>query len=159
MFMIRLKYFGHLVELGYAVASKTLNRNNFLTKFIKLIWHGPLYLMSKTRRQSQFKNFITSGDRELLLKIAKSTGNTLSRFCCYFLNPRIKFHKKIYIPRSKDRLTTTALKKALDDYMMIDENPKKKPLRHMESFSYLNVKERLVPNMETFSYKNKSYHL
>ncbi|CAI2387902.1 unnamed protein product [Moneuplotes crassus] len=158
MYMTRYKYFCYFVELAFAISSKALSRNSYFMKIVKTLVHSPVYVFSKRRMRSQYKAFITSGDLDLLLKIAKSTGSTFSRFCCYFINPWIKFHKKIYIPKSYDRLDMKSLNKCLDDFLMTESSPElnklSKKLHHSLSFTHRKPKQ-LTPYKETFTYKKK----
>lgn len=78
-------------------------------KLVKMAWYAPLYLISQTRRQAQFKAFVSSGDLDLILKIAKASGNDLSKLAFYFINPSIKVHQKIYIPSDYEDLTKANL--------------------------------------------------
>jgi hormone-sensitive lipase len=87
-------------------------------KLLKLAWYGPIYLVSVSRRQAQFKDFVSSGDLSLILKIAKASGNDFTKLFFYFTNPSIKFHQKIYIPHDYDELTTTNLNTALEDFIL-----------------------------------------
>lgn len=155
--MTRYKYFCHLTELGLAVVSKTLNRESNITKILKLCWYSPLYLISSERRQSQFKTFVTSGDMELLIKIAKFTGNSLSRFVFYWVNPWIQFHQKIYIGKNYQRQTILGLNKTLDDFLMLensDDEPT--PFRKKRRFSFSGlVTEDLKLKEETFNYAHR----
>lgn len=142
MFMTRYKYFCHFVELSFAVVSKTLNRESHIIKFLKLLWYTPIFLLSKTRRQAQFKDFIMSGDLELIMKIAKFSGNGMSRFMFYMINPSIKFHKKIYIPKNYERLTIKNLNWTLQNFLIEGteqegvEAKLRKKLRGAQSFNY-----------------------
>lgn len=110
-FMSKYKYFSHFVEIALAVVSKTLNRESNLMKVLKFAWYAPFFLLFKSKRETQFQSFVTSGDLDLNLKIVKASGNNFSRFCFYILNPSIKFHQKIYVPKSYDRMTVEDLTK------------------------------------------------
>lgn len=156
-FMTRYKYFCHITELGLAVVSKTLNRESNITKLLKLCWYSPLYLISSQRRQSQFKTFVTSGDMELLIKIAKFTGNSLSRFVFYWVNPWIKFHQKIYIGKNYQRQTILGLNKTLDDFLMLESSESQAtPFKKKRRFSFSGlVTEDLKLKEETFNYRHK----
>jgi len=157
--MTRYRYFCHFAELGMAVVSKTLNRESNIVKLLKLIWYSPIYLLSKSRRQSQFKSFITSGDTDLIMKMAKFSGNSFSRFMFYWINPSIKFHKKIYIPKSYERFTTAGLNDTLKEFMDEDseakaiENKHHKKLRASVSF-ICKPKEKLEVLTQAFYKKN-----
>jgi len=115
LFMTRYRYFSHFVEIGMAVVSKTLNRDSNITKLLKLFWYAPIFLLSKSRRQSQFKTLIASGDKELLMKIIQFSGGSMSKFVFYMINPTIKFHKKIYIPKNYQKLTIKSLMISLSE--------------------------------------------
>jgi len=160
-FMTRYKYFSHLVEFSMAVVSKTLNRESHLLKFLKLCWYAPIFLLSKTRRQAQFKAYVTSGDVDLLLKIVRASGNDLSRLFFYVINPWITVHKKIYIPFDEENLTPENLNKSLNDFILRNtqdsHNTKYKrikKLRGSESFA-LRKLSPITFKDENFSFKPK----
>lgn len=162
--MTRVKYFSHFVEFSLAVVSKTLNRESHIMKLLKCCWWAPIFLISKRRRQTQFKSFVSSGDMDLILKIVRASGNDLSRFFFYFLNPRIKVHKKIYIPFEYEDLTAESLNKSLNDFIL--RNTKNnadseykfiKKLRGSESFKLENH-NKIISKEVTFSFKPKKMH-
>lgn len=158
MYMTRYKYFWYFIELVFAVTSQAFGKKSYIMRTLKAMLHSPVYVLSKKRMRTQFKKFVTSGDMELLLDIAKASGSTLSRFCCYFINPRIKFHKKIYIPKNYDRQDMAGLNKCLSDFLMQQSDPRsdciEKKLMHSASFSYESPK-RLQLHTESFRYKRK----
>lgn len=143
-----------------AVVSKTLNRESHIMKLLKLMWYAPIFLLSKKRRQSQFKSFITSGDVALIMKIAKFSGSPLSRFMFYLLNPGIKFHKKIYISRNYEKVTIDSLHKILDEFLTRGDTKKsieasvRKKIRESHSFNY-KAMEKLEEVPTTFQRKSK----
>lgn len=75
-----------------------------------------------------------------MMKIAKASGNSLSKFAFYFINPRIKFHKKIYIPRNYEKLTIDNLNESLSEFInkknisKLGKGKLKRKLRTSESF-------------------------
>lgn len=159
--MMRYKYFCNFAEYGLALFSKTLNRESNLVKVIKFLWYAPVFLFFPSMRQSQFKEFICSEDFDLMMKIAKASGNSFSKFACYFINPRIKFHKKIYIPRNYEKLTPENLNQTLDKFMNKKTNKihsryfdYTKKLRGAESFC-VRTRDRLSTRSNTFEYKNE----
>ena len=97
---------------------------------------------------------------DLMMKIAKASGNSLSKFACYFINPRIKFHKKIYIPRNYEKLTIDNLNEFLTQFMNQDQTTQankiklKRKLRASNSFSH-QIHHKLTVKTQSFSYKNK----
>jgi acetyl esterase/lipase len=158
-FMTRYRYFCHFAELTLAIVSKTLNRESNIMKILKLIWYAPLFILSQSRRQAQFKEFVSSGDLDLILKIAKFSGNDLSKFAFYWINPRIKFHQKIYIPKDYDELTTLSLNKCLENFILrkTDDSENSeylftKRMRGAESFT-LEYGDKLKFMDTSFSYK------
>lgn len=160
-FMVRYKYFGTLIELALAVVSKTLNRESHIMKVLKFCWYAPLFMMSRTRREAQFKAFVSSGDLELVLSIAKASGNDLSRFAYYFINPSITTYKKIYIPKNYERLTSKGLNTCLEDFLLKNSDDFKDPdykftkkLRGAESFENLDLSYFQVRS-KAFKYKYK----
>lgn len=161
--MTRYKYFSHLFEFGLAVASKTLSSPSVWQKLLNVCWYGPLYAISTSRRQAEFKNFVSSGDLEVMLKLAKASGNDVSKLAFYFINPRIKVHQKLYIPHNYEKLTITELNKCLEDYVLKntdntdDEDYRfTKKLRGAESFSYkIENKLQAYANKHTFKYAPK----
>jgi hypothetical protein len=116
--------------------------------------------VSKKRRQSQFKSFVISEDMELLIKIAKFSGNSLSRFAFYWINPSIKFHRKIYIGKKYQRQTISGLNKTLDDFLMAgstdyDTKLHRKKFRSASSYCVMQAPD-LELKQETFSYSHKT---
>jgi len=95
------------------------------------------------------------------MKIAKATGNDLSRFVLYFLNPWVKVHKKIYIPFEYEELTAESLNKSLEDYVLrntknhTDSKYKAvKKLRGAESFE-MEHGDLIETIHDTFNFKHK----
>ncbi|CAI2358741.1 unnamed protein product [Moneuplotes crassus] len=101
-YMMRFTYFNKLLEYCIGVMSKTIDSGGWVYQTLKLLYFGASFLASPSKRKQAFRELMISDNTELMINIVRLHNHKLSDIFHYFINPRIEFHRKIYIKKQKN---------------------------------------------------------
>ena len=117
----RVEILYQCISLWIAVAFKNKEKEGLIRKILDVAITSPTYLISKKHRTTKFREFIASHDYDMALQMVKSVNGVVPSKVCTIMCQRVRYHKVIYIPRTKKTLTIESLKQTLADFMEYDD--------------------------------------